>query len=416
MRFSRSDALHEQTNEATVPSDLFPLLNQIKLSDLQQFLHDQINDMDIKRANAVYHQSFSINDIFSTDALRHILSFTDCNKHNAVCTKWNNLSIQNEQMMLRAMYQTLTARDPETAFVDEHSYWVLHPTRLKLHPIEIGLEFKGLLHSLRGVMTYCKPGDRVLVHPGYYDNGGCQAHPAFKTDLHFIGVGDGSNERCSMVLSKDRFFGTVTFENLHLLAEDDKIRIDVPMSKVVFKQCNVDLVDLPVDIGVGASFMMTNCVVRGPVGSPRSAISISARCKPVEISNNKFVNFGRCIEINGKGASKSRVKSTLISISDNIFANASLKPVVERTGQDEEPVMLGSEGCILRGNRFETQDRLFSQLSQACNILHHVVEHDQDYETNSPGPSLPGGQSPTPDDAYLQAIMRLFTARFRRET
>ena len=381
MHSSRVDALHEQADLATIPSHLFPLLNQIKLSDLQHFLHHQIDNMDARKVNAVYHHSLSIKDIFPTDVMQHILSFGHSNRNRAVCKQWNCLNIQNERNMLRAMYQTLITQDP--GIMKKHTYWVLHPKRPKLHPIEIALGYKGPLRSIRCVALACQPGDRVLVHPGYYSDDSDYQY-AFHINLHFIGVGSNSDEQCSIALSREVSFGLTTFTNLHIIG-DNGIHIMGADSKVMFRQCNIDLATLPLMVGNDARIGVRGCTLRKGDRSDardesiRCAIGICPSAKRVCIDSNKFINFGRCIEIS---SAYDTDKLARIIIVDNVFVNSSCKPVVERTDGYEvpEPLMVGSERLTLRGNRCQPQTSFFNQV---INMLHHVVEYHYEYSTDS---------------------------------
>ena len=179
---------------------------------------------------------------------------------------------------------------------------------------------------------------------------------------------------------------------------------------VIFKNCSIELSGFQVEVGDKVSFGMKECTVRKRMGCQPlwCAISISTRCKMTRIANNKFVDFARCIEITSKRTSNSEGKLGRFKITDNVFANSSCKPVVERTDGVELPLVVESKRCTLRGNRCQPQKSFFSQV---INMLHHVVEHE--HENRSP---LRSPESPSPDDAFVRAIMRMFQSRIRRQT
>lgn len=160
-------ALLYQVISAKETSELLRILEFIKISDLQSFLYDKINEMDIKRARNLHHQVVPMSDVLSDDVIQRILSFGHCNQNRTVCQRWNRLNEQNEENTFRAIYEAVDDLnlDPVAPGI---LTWIVHPTRREwvLYPFEARRGFQGPVRGIVDVPQHVS--SRVLVHPGSY--------------------------------------------------------------------------------------------------------------------------------------------------------------------------------------------------------------------------------------------------------
>ena len=107
----------------------------------------------------------------------------------------------------------------------------------------------------------------------------------------------------------------------------------------------------------------------------RSNVHISPWAKVVLIANSTFKNVGHCLEflsyLNGNIGS---AQLGLISITNNIFSTDCAHPVMERTSPDQDPVVIGSDPCVLTGNHSNQFSPTGTALSVDANTVHHVVK------------------------------------------
>ena len=145
-------ALRQHINRAEKHSDLLcmlshsqytrGLLEYIQLNDLQRFLISKVNELDIMTARMAYRDALPINEVLPSDVMQHVLSFGHLNRNRTVCQQWNRLNQQNEEKMLRAMYNAVDERNLES-LGRKGQTWIIHPKRRTLHPLEIRRGYRG---------------------------------------------------------------------------------------------------------------------------------------------------------------------------------------------------------------------------------------------------------------------------------
>ena len=188
--------------------------------------------MNENNARNVHRSVIPINVIMPEDIMRHILSFDNVNHHRTVCQQWNRLNKQNEEKMLRDMYQSVDDRNIESLGPNILKR-ILHPTRQRLHPLEIRLGYERIVSSLDDL-----PGNaRVLVHPGSYRYFFSGFH--IEANVQFIGL----TSNCQIELREDDMGafrghdGKQHFENISVKIIGDVQLQRLASGSILFERC-----------------------------------------------------------------------------------------------------------------------------------------------------------------------------------
>ena len=219
-------------------SDLYCLLDHSDLADIQKICEDKVTKMDAEIARNVHHNVLPINVVMPEDIIRHILSFDNVNHHRTVCQQWNRLNQQNEEKMLRDMYQAVDDIEP---LVSEMKTVIVHPTRRQLHPLEIRRGYSGPFTSFE----HLKGSVRVLVHPGSY--------PYFRKDLfgqnytQLIGLtSDCKFEVWGMDFqsyANNSYGDKQHFQNIHITLVGELQLQNLTSGAILFEQCSFEFYD-----------------------------------------------------------------------------------------------------------------------------------------------------------------------------
>merc|ERR1712079_415 len=127
--------------------DILQLLRTVNIDELKAFARTQIAKMDSDQQRLVYLTALPINNVLHDDVMQHVLSYSDLDENidrRFACKKWNRLCKLNRERMLRTLYQSLNEKYPKQMPPDNNT-WVWDNGRNKLHAVEQGLGYKGVL-------------------------------------------------------------------------------------------------------------------------------------------------------------------------------------------------------------------------------------------------------------------------------
>eukprot|EP01084_Bolivina_argentea_P015332 28661_1 len=164
-------ALHEANTSANHLDDLYPILQDIPLDKIKNFIGQHIDELDQYSSKNIYFNSLSLEQIFHDDILQYILSFAGMYHTKPVNKKWKNLSDKNENLYMKKIYSQVNEKIMKSSFKYDKSInnkWVIHPRRPKLHQIEIDLGFQML--SIVDLSTAEKNkqfNDGLALHLGF---------------------------------------------------------------------------------------------------------------------------------------------------------------------------------------------------------------------------------------------------------
>ena len=289
-------ALRNVVDAANTPSDLSALLSCLKLSDLQEFAIDKINEMDVEAA-------YAANDTFRRRHAAHSI-FGYCNQHRAVCKLFNQLNVLNEENIIRSIYHSVSDQISGTK---APTIWILdrHRTTVRLRPIEKHFGFQGVLDNLSDAKRCCSPGSIVLVRGGSYECLQYQRYPAFK-DVCFFGVGKSTISFQSEAFSRS---GNVSFENLRVEIRGGGLRVDcrwtqrddLKDSKVSFRNCVMEM-DCGINVGEHGSLEIKNCLLflnpqRPAPDTEYSAITVIPFANELIVTDSNFEDFAFCASV-----------------------------------------------------------------------------------------------------------------------
>ena len=349
----RSAILHH-VDAASALSELCGILNHVKLSNLQSFLREEINQMNTESITTIYHRFLPINQIVSSDVMQHILSFGNCNQNRTVCQQWNRLNQQNEDNTVRRNCELVERFCPSQSSAKPGTKtWIVHPMRRHLHPMEKRMGFSGPARNLGEVirMEYkSRSRTTVLLYPANRSHQ-LKAYPGFF--LHLIGV----HERCRVHLCESNriYDHELRIHNLEISSvkatsvpsyQGHSFRIQLG-SKVVLSHCTVNLHG-SIYVESGSSLEITDCRLSGK--SKSDAIYISPSATRVKIARNTFKDFNHAVKVE-RGQTASVLQTVKIEITDNEFENCSEHPIVQEIRNNEYDMDQSNNCCILKGNR-----------------------------------------------------------------
>ena len=388
-------ALQELTRAAQSPSDLFSLLNEAKLIDLQEFVVNQIKDMSSEKASSAYYRRAPMTNIFPDDLQQHILTFLNVNQNRTVCQRWHRLNQQNEENMIRTVC-SMAETHPSSEI------WILHQNRRTLIPVEERIGCKGTVNNLVSVKSKCPPGSLVLVHQGSYECDSSERelrsgnfifrvpspYPEAFNNISFLGV-----EGSTIVLHSEKFqkSGPVLFENLRIKIRGSNLRISNG-AQVIFRNCTIDIQHRKeIVVERSGSLEVTDCSVncnsRGKhwekqLGGAIIPFRIDPSASKVTVEKSEFQGFGLCAAIYHGGTMRSALNSVVeIRICHNVFHGITGHAVVELAFGDTQQLIFGTERCTLSMN---TNGTTGSEIDKKLNSL-HLVPHS----APAPQPQVP---------------------------
>ena len=352
-------------------SDLFGVLRYCALKDLKKICVDTISKMDENNARNVHRNVFPINVVLPEDIIGHILSFDNVNHHRRVCQQWNLLNQQNEEKMLRDMYQSVDDRNIEPLGPGMATV-ILHPTRPRLHPIEIRRGYTRVVSSLNDV-----PADaRVLVHLGWYRD---QSALCFRKSAQYIGVVDNCRIELQYGVVVDNYRGAMGlnatpegkhhFENIRINISGGMIFMNFIPGTISFEQCSFEFHDsgllmagspddsTPVVFKRCTFQMCSTIAIKGSAdvidchfncnndsNTVLGAITILSGAGKVHLRNNTFANCCDCVRLGAACESYS-----LIEFTNNRFHNTMqhhIRAIIPKASNANAIQNI----CVLQGN------------------------------------------------------------------
>ena len=291
-------SLREHISTTECPWDLFNfaslVFDRIKLNDLQSLLFAEINEMNDKKIRILHFSALPINKVFCSDVMQHILSFGHCNHNRTVCQQWNHLNQQNEDKMLREMYNAVDDRNLPS-LDSGGSIWVVHPKRPRLHPIEIRRGYRGPLKYLDPSQIPRGKHVRYLLHPGDYalSNGaGTRAH------TQCIGLSPIHTHKCHIHISQFSPVDKHHLENVIVSWYSNQTSAGID---IVFKQCTIKITKFEsIDVGKGGILDVTDCIIQSKsneLGAFCGGIRISSDAEWVSIKDSLFIKCLHCVSI-----------------------------------------------------------------------------------------------------------------------
>lgn len=357
--------IHKHINRATRIADLYEVLKYTTLQDLKKFAHQQMNALNTDRIRPVHRRVLPINNVVPDALIQQCLSFSGYPAkfvNRRVCTLWNALYKSNQANSLRGMFRSVNEKFPDP-LPPGNSTWIMHSTRLTLHPVEERLGYKGPLSGNTAAVNSCKSGDRVLVHKTVRGDLTALGVDKVDKDIHIIGH---LSRQCEFHWDNVRLLGHITMDNvtvhashLRIGSNDDRDPIG-GKQKLTFRNCIILCSFKWITVEPGGTLEMINCTMmpyeEHCVEDNGLAIGISPWAKRVEIHNNKFSGFTRGIaiqrnnEIDGYGHELAE-----INITDNLFENCQYL-VIERLRlwSSQEARIAGKDKCTLQGNKCES--------------------------------------------------------------
>ena len=145
------DELRNHVASTQILQELLPLLNQIPLEQIKDFLYQKIGSMNDAESKTFYYESLSIDEILPTDIIRDIISYQGFDIAHTKCVnkQWKELSDQNEKKNYQQMEENLEQTSPIKFNKNENATWVLHPDRTDLTLTEINMGFEGITNDLQ---------------------------------------------------------------------------------------------------------------------------------------------------------------------------------------------------------------------------------------------------------------------------
>ena len=390
-------ALLEHINSVEEPSDLLCIashpiffqimFNGINFGEMQNFFRTKIHEMDYNSARIVHFGASSINNVLPEDVIQHILSFGHLNQNRTVCQQWNRLNQQNETNVLRAMYNEVDDRNlPSLDRGGE--IWIIHPTRPRLHPIEIRRGYRGPLSSPEQLPLNCSV--RALLHMGHF---GLSRR---WTGVQYVGLSPLRIGGCRIKIDlRQRFSGELRqlhFENLRVDfgQQADPFRISRD-DNITFKKCTLQMNHRysALEVLSGAVLNVTDCTLRSLSLNRRfRPICISSTAANVTIKSNKFIHCERCVEIRAANPSLSVDPLANVEITNNSFRYTRDRHLLLIAATRDKKTSRMREQCIIRGNF------AYPLRSGVCDFENSCIDANTLHVREPQGPSV------SPDSSF----------------
>ena len=339
-------ALRQHVNRAENPADLLCIASQ------SHFIHDvlynmkgiilkKVNEMDDDSARVARYNALPINDVLSEDVMQLILSFGHLNQNRTVCRQWNRLNKQNENKMLRRMYNAVDDRNLES-LGSAGQTWIIHPKRTTLHPLEIRRGYLGPVRSPRQVPHRIRT--RLLFHPGHY------RVVERLTNVQYIGLSPVHQTQCSINLKINSFGWKQHFANLVVnVKHEGHFKNICNGTEYIFNQCTIamDTSSNSLTVGDRGTLHIAQSVIR----SPHSPINIWSSAREAIVTDTLFVDCLQCVWIvdwNKRGQRQGRFVK--VKITNNRFHNTKDLHLVMNVDGVDEWTQRRSDQCVIAGN------------------------------------------------------------------
>eukprot|EP01083_Nonionella_stella_P301605 1035689_1 len=332
-------------------------------------------------ARTAYFNTLSIIDILPNDIMQHIESFTSDVNLVVINKKWSEYHHNNYHRLRKQAINSVPFQPNIGISNSSNSSWNVFPD----HVIQQGCpDPMDGVDSIEDVLSKCKSGDTLRIHPGVYDIGLLDV----ERDVRFIGVGHGVIFISETSKQEDN--STVTLLN-NTNASFENIIFDLPTaycgtmslnpgSKMWLKNCSITCGQVGVMVMKDACLHVKQC--RFHDGSV--AISVSPRAGALTVVNSKFTTCGQeqdpqvvnyasysCIDVwdeYGDMYPAADSSATLLNVQciGNVFQKNLCLPIAEHHEVDSD----SDEECFLINTKsFEAKyNRIYNQFQIKSNV------------------------------------------------
>eukprot|EP01084_Bolivina_argentea_P007552 14162_1 len=203
---------------------LVSILEFIPVQLIGNFISEQINQFNKQTINNAYNNIISIDDKLPCDLLQHILSFNQSFNTKIINKKWNKLTKQNDNLIMKQRQEAIKKYEFKhyILFDDNiNDIWIIHPNRTQLTNKEINLKYKGPINNIQTAVNLCKSGDKLFIYDGVYTLKP-NSHGSIKLDknIQFIGIGNNvqfkhAHDAFSVLEKRKCYFQNITIECDH---------------------------------------------------------------------------------------------------------------------------------------------------------------------------------------------------------
>ena len=338
------EAIRQHILSVEKPTDLGSLLDLVSLVDLQSLIFAKLKQMDNDTLRTVFNNLLPIHKVLPEDVIQHILSFDDVHQNRTICKHWNRLNQQNEENMLREMYNAVDDGNLEPLGSGGQT-WVIHPTRRTLHPMEIRRGYHGPLQC----PSQAPEGMAVrflLYPPGRY------RVTAREELVQYIGLCPDDLQYCQIDDIRDLSVNWGLKQQFQNVAfNPDRLGLEIRnLSEFGFENCTIQFgkYGSTLDVGDSCILNMAKCAYFG--GRAGGGIQVSSGAKRVSITNSSFSESRSCVVIHDRNQSGSPERTLVnLNITNNVFRDTWGEHLVLRTklGNNWEGI---KDRSVIHGN------------------------------------------------------------------
>lgn len=293
--------MHSAVESAQNVCDLLPMLNQVPLDTIKQFMNALINEMTPSAVTKMKYGSLPIDEIIPENTIQHILSFHPIDGGNirSVNKQWQKLSDMNEKNYYSKLIHRVDQHSTIPYNKDLNKTCIMHPKRKILTRVEQELGFKGPANILSVGNDGNHPNDRYFFHPGHYRNSN-----ALEKNCSLVGIYgsvdvtvSGSEPLSIGILSE--FIRMINFDmnkygNINVYAENIKF-------------------DCPIDVDVGSKLWLRNCRI---IGDKKEFGN-----RGIKIERKLFLHTDNCQYMAVTPAIEISQDADTVTIQDSVFIN-----------------------------------------------------------------------------------------------
>ena len=341
---SKMEGLIDQANDV---GDLIGIIKQVPLQRVKDFVKQHVRTVESTEPDALcpmFHKSFPIDRILSTDAIQTVLSFLpnqstlkSVNKH------FNQMVLDNETLRKRARTRNIASQ------FNGSNVWLVDPKRENLNADEKQKGIKGPIASLQKALECIESGDKILLAEGRHFLG----YSFGAKDVRIEGIGE-----CAISLRDNDFEETGCDSDIYI---EHKVSLS-----------NIRTVDPWTSFGVneGASLWMTDCVLNGSTMSSIYHIGVSSKGRAdllrvhfiggegaegaIQASEDSSISACDCLfDSCGGGMDHDpcihvqEPETVSLRLVGNVFTNLSTLPI----GTEYSTRIKASDGFAFRNNR-----------------------------------------------------------------
>eukprot|EP01083_Nonionella_stella_P144721 452329_1 len=173
-------------------------------------------------------------DTLPNDIMQHIESFISDQNPIAINKKWSEYHRQNYPRMRQQAIDSVAFQPNIGDSNSSNSPWNVFPD----HVIQQGCpDPMDGVNSIDDVLSQCKSGDTLRIHPGVYDIG---RDLDVSRNVRFIGVGNGVRFHgvTNVLKNTNAYFENIIFYFPDLNSFEETIRLD-PGSKMWLNNCSI---------------------------------------------------------------------------------------------------------------------------------------------------------------------------------